>query len=96
VVLWDRILFDADLERRRYHLTVPVAFDRVLSVVVPEWGSHLQETVAFPPGFEPVFWSWKDFPAYDSQRKEYRYFLAAARFSRQHEYHCLSRYLILW
>ena len=34
--LADRIRFEADVERRRFRLTVPIAFDRLISVVLPE------------------------------------------------------------
>ena len=40
--------------RGRYQLTVPIAFDRVFSTVIPEL-SFLQDSVASPTGFEPVF-----------------------------------------
>ena len=63
-ILADRIRFDADSTQRRYRLTLPIAFDRLLTAVVPEWGTGLQVSflshryfgLASPTGFEPVFW----------------------------------------
>ena len=55
-VLADRIRFEPDRDRRRYRLTVPIAFDRVVGAALPELGRGLQESMASPTGFEPVFW----------------------------------------
>jgi site-specific DNA recombinase len=55
-VLADRIVFIPDVAHRRYALRIPIAFDRVLAAVVPELRMGLQDTVASPTGFEPVFW----------------------------------------
>jgi hypothetical protein len=50
-VLDDRIVFAPDAARHRYTLTVPIAFDRMLSTVVPEWKGQLQKLLASPTGF---------------------------------------------
>lgn len=53
VVLADRIVFRPRTAERRYELTVPIAFDRVLTAVVPEFSRlRLQDSVASPTGFE--------------------------------------------
>jgi hypothetical protein len=44
-VLADRIRFTPNVERRRYTLTIPIAFNRVLSCVLPEV-RVLQDTMA--------------------------------------------------
>ena len=46
LTLDDRIVFAPDAARHRYTLTVPIAFDRVLITVVPEWKGQLQEPLA--------------------------------------------------
>ena len=38
-VLEDRIAFTPDADRRRYRLTIPIAFDRVLTGMLPELGA---------------------------------------------------------
>jgi hypothetical protein len=48
-VLADRIGFTPNVEQRRYTLTIPIAFDRVLSCVVPE-ARVLQDMVTSPTG----------------------------------------------
>jgi len=45
----DRIRFTPDSSHRRYELTIPIAFDRVLACVLPELRG-LQETMASPTG----------------------------------------------
>ena len=55
-VLVERIRFTPHALARRYQLTIPFAFDRVLWCVLPADVGTLQETVASPTGFEPVFW----------------------------------------
>jgi hypothetical protein len=75
LVLADRIAFKP-LPKNRYELAVPIAFDRLLTVVIPELQDRvgsgaksvsanradsrddrgLQDRVASPTGFEPVFW----------------------------------------
>jgi site-specific DNA recombinase len=54
-VLADRIAFHPKPKTRQYELVVRVAFDRILTAVVPEL-RDLQDRVASPTGFEPVFW----------------------------------------
>jgi hypothetical protein len=49
LALTDRIGFTPNLEHRRYELTIPVAFDRLIVAVVPELRG-LQEMMAFPTG----------------------------------------------
>ena len=51
LLLADRIRFTPDPERRRYMLTLPVTFDRVLTYAV---GASVQVKVASLTGFEPV------------------------------------------
>jgi hypothetical protein len=65
-VLADRIRFTPDRARRRYTLTLPIAFDRVMLAALPELGTGLQETVASPRGTVHIL------------RPEYRLFLPAA------------------
>ena len=55
IVLTDRIGFKPDPDSRRYQLTIPVAFDRLIVAVVPSMRESLQEMMASPPGFEPGF-----------------------------------------
>jgi len=50
IVLTDRIRFEPDPERRRYQLTIPIAFDRLIVAVAPTLGEGLQEMVASPRG----------------------------------------------
>ena len=52
LVLADRISF-TPIADRRYQLTVPIAFDRVMTAAVPDLRG-LQDRVASPRGFEPV------------------------------------------
>ncbi|MGH6689109.1 MAG: recombinase family protein [Gammaproteobacteria bacterium] len=59
VVLADRIVF-VPLERigdapNRHQLTVPIAFDRIMTAAIPEMAVGLQDKLASPPGFEPGF-----------------------------------------
>lgn len=49
-VLADRIRFTPDREQHRYTLTLPIAFDRVITAALPELGAGLQETMASPRG----------------------------------------------
>ena len=53
LVLADRISF-TPIADRRYQLTVPIAFDRVMTAAVPDLLRGLQDRVASPTGFEPV------------------------------------------
>jgi hypothetical protein len=46
-LLADRIRFAPSVAEHQYRLTIPLAFDRVLVAVVPQW-QGLQETVASP------------------------------------------------
>jgi hypothetical protein len=50
-VLVDRIRFDPDADHRRYQLTLPVAFDRLIVAAMPAL-RRLQEMMASPMGFE--------------------------------------------
>ena len=52
LVLADRISFTPTADRR-YQLTVPIVFDRVMTAAVPDLRG-LQDRVASPTGFEPV------------------------------------------
>ncbi len=52
LVLADRIRF-TPIADRRYQLTVPIQFDRVMTAAVPDLRG-LQDIVASPTGFEPV------------------------------------------
>ena len=52
LVLADRIRF-TPMADRRYQLTVPIQFDRVMSAAVPDLHG-LQDRVTSPTGFEPV------------------------------------------
>ena len=54
LALSDRIRFTPDAAHRRYELAIPIAFDRLLTAVVPELAG-VQEMVTSPTGFEPVF-----------------------------------------
>jgi hypothetical protein len=54
-VLDDRIVFAPDAAHHRYTLTLPIAFDRMLSTVVPEWKGQLQELLASPSGMEDFY-----------------------------------------
>ena len=49
---WDRL--SRRRRARRYRLTVPIGFDRIVRVVVPEWDTGLQDTVASPEGLAPL------------------------------------------
>ena len=55
-VLRDRIRFAPNMSADEYQLTVPIGYDQLLVASVPDLGRGLQETVASPTGFEPVFW----------------------------------------
>jgi len=59
LALIDRIRFTPNPTRRRYELTIPIAFDRLLSAIVPEFQGGLQEMMASPNGigfsYQPDF-----------------------------------------
>jgi hypothetical protein len=49
IALTDRIRFKPDPARRRYQLTIPVAFNRLIIAIAPGLGEGLQELMASPP-----------------------------------------------
>jgi hypothetical protein len=51
-ILADRIRFEPDGEHRQYRLTLPLAYDRILATVVPEFG-NLQRNDGVPNGIRP-------------------------------------------
>ena len=54
IALTDRIRFKPDSEHRRYELTIPIAFNRMICAVVPGLREGLQEMVASPRGMARV------------------------------------------
>jgi hypothetical protein len=57
-VLADRIRCEPDTKRRRcYRLIIPLAFDRVLADVVPEWRGGLQKKNSGVPNGDRTWWT---------------------------------------
>jgi len=78
-MLDDRIMFMPDAANQRYTLTLRIAFDRLLSTVIPEWKGRLQEMgtsstgsdhewIAKFEGFQPVRAAWRRVTARSSRQ----------------------------